>query len=98
MLKVKEFEGFNARRYSNPWICKFENGKQNFDKKVGGYTGAYGNGEAGYLYISDPVDNGIYSFGQKDYRGGHTEVKYLVVENGQIREIERKEALEQTIK
>lgn len=35
--------------------------KPDFSKKVGGYTGAYGKGEAGNLYVSDPVEGQVYT-------------------------------------
>lgn len=56
--------------------------KPDFSRKVGGYTGAYGKGEAGNLYVSDPVEGRLYTFGQKDYRGGKTERGYTRYENG----------------
>ena len=72
MKTIKTYESFNHRRYSNPWVAPVLPGttKPDFSKKVGGYTGAYGKGEAGNLYVSDPVEGQVYTYGQKDYRAG----------------------------
>ena len=48
MKTIKTYESFNHRRYGNPWIAEVIPGttKPDFSRKVGGYTGAYGKGEA----------------------------------------------------
>lgn len=89
-LTIKTYESFNHRRYGNPWIAEVIPGttKPDFSRKVGGYTGAYGKGEAGNLYVSDPVEGQLYTFGQKDYRGGKTERGYARYENGEFHEVD----------
>jgi hypothetical protein len=89
MFAVKEFESFNGRRKSNPWIAKVNaQGKVDFSEKVGGYTGAYGKGEAGILYIREPQEGQVYAWGQKDYRKfDGTFKKYVVYENGKLTEV-----------
>lgn len=94
MLKVKEYEGFNFRRYSNPWIATCDaSAKIDFSVKVGGYTGAYGKGEAGTLYISNPTEGSVYAYGQKDHRGSNTEIKYIKIVDGTIVETTKQEIL-----
>ena len=90
MKTIKTYESFNHRRYGHPWIAEVLPGttKPDFSRKVGGYTGAYGKGEAGNLYVSDPVEGQLYTFGQKDYRGGKTERGYARYENGEFHEVD----------
>ena len=90
MKTIKTYESFNHRRYGNPWIAEVIPGttKPDFSRKVGGYTGAYGKGEAGNLYVSDPVEGQLYTFDQKDYRGGKTERGYARYENGEFHEVD----------
>ena len=60
MKTIKTYESFNHRRYGNPWIAEVIPGttKPDFSRKVGGYTGAYGKGEAGnpvsYTHLRAP--------------------------------------------
>lgn len=92
MKTIKTYECFNERRYSNPWVAIVgEDGKINFKRKIGGYTGAYGKGEAGELYITEPVENAVYAYGQKDYRGSNTEYRYIQYRNGQFVPVEKTE-------
>lgn len=92
MKTIKTYECFNERRYSNPWVAVVgEDGKINFKRKIGGYTGAYGKGEAGELYITEPVENAVYAYGQKDYRGNNTEYRYIQYRNGQFVPVEKTE-------
>lgn len=94
MKTIKTYECFNQRRYSNPWVAIVgEDAKINFAKKVGGYTGAYGKGEAGELYITEPVENAVYAYGQKDYRGSNTELAYIQYRNGQLVPVEKTELI-----
>lgn len=94
MKTIKTYECFNQRRYSNPWVAIVgEDAKINFSKKVGGYTGAYGKGEAGELYIIEPVENAVYAYGQKDYRGSNTELAYIQYRNGQFVPVEKTELI-----
>lgn len=85
MVVIKNYESFNFRRYSNPWVARVDsNGRIDFSIRVGGYTGAYGTGEEGSLYITNPVENGIYAYGQKDYRGHNGGYKYIQYKNGEF--------------
>lgn len=79
---INTYSSFNQRRYSNPWVALVEDGKYNFSKKIGEYTGRYGCGEAGELYIYAPVEGQIYAYGQKDYRGKNTEIIFATFANG----------------
>ena len=90
MKTNKTYESFNHRRYSNPWVAPVLPGttKPDFSKKVGGYTGAYGKGEAGNLYVSDPVEGQVYTYGQKDYRGGKSDRGYVRYESGEFHEVD----------
>jgi hypothetical protein len=92
LVVVSSYGSFNQRRYSNPWIALVskETGKIDFSAKVGGYTGAYGKGDAGDLYIIDPQVGSVYAYGQKDYRGnngGYQYVKYIG--DGHFEDIEK---------
>ena len=89
MFTVQEFESFNGRRKSNPWIAKVDKlGKIDFSEKVGGYTGAYGKGEAGILYITNPIEGQVYVWGQKDYyKSSCSFKKYVLFENGQLKDV-----------
>lgn len=79
MKIVKNYESFNSRRYGNPWVARVaSDGKIDFSTKVGGYTGGYNKGEAGSLYITDPVEGAVYAYGQKDYRGNNGGYDYIV--------------------
>ena len=90
MKMVKEYAAFNPRRYGNPWIAEVIPGttKPDFSRKIGGYTGAYGKGEAGKLYVSEPREGCLYTYGQKDYRGGNTERGYVRYEGGEFHEVD----------
>lgn len=89
MKKVKHYTAFNHRRYGNPWIAKLnpKTLKPDFSEKVGGYTGGYNKGEEGDLYLFAPEENAIYAYGQRDYRGGNTEMAYLLYKNGEFEEV-----------
>ena len=89
MKIICKYESFNQRRYSNPWVAIVDKktGKPDFSKRVGGYTGGYGRGEAGELYVTDPQEFDVYMYGQKDYRGNNTERHYVQYVFGQFREI-----------
>lgn len=92
MVTISKYGSFNQRRYSNPWVAivSRETGRIDFSAKVGGYTGGYGKGEAGELYIRDPIVGAVYAYGQKDCRGnngGYQYVKYIG--NGHFKEVEK---------
>lgn len=95
MKEIAKFDDFNANRLSNPWVALVtDQAKLDFTKKIGGYTGAYGKGEAGALYVNDPVENQVYAYGQKDYRKPrHSFKKYVQYKNGEFVEIEPTELI-----
>lgn len=71
---VSHFMYYNRRRYSRPWVCQINNGKYDFSKEVGCFTGE--DGDEGDLVVFEPVAGQVYAFGQKDYRGGNTEKSF----------------------
>ncbi len=75
---IEEFESFNPLRYSDPWVAPVDPATAwpDFGRRVGGYTGARGSGEAGKLYVSDPEEGAVYMYGQKDRRGRNTIKRY----------------------
>jgi hypothetical protein len=92
MKTIKTYDAFNHRRYSNPWVAKVgRDGRIDFSERVGGYTGAFGKGEAGELYVTDPVEGQVYAYGQKDYRGKNGGYAYVVFLNGEFVPIEKTE-------
>lgn len=95
MKVIEKYEDFNPRRYGNPWVAIVgKDGKIDFSQKVGGYTGAYGKGEAGELYISDPVEGAVYAYGQKDYRGRNSGYTYIQYVNGDFVHVEKSNLME----
>lgn len=86
MKVIKNYGSFNQRRYGNPWVAIVDpkTARPDFSERVGGYTGGYGLGEAGELYVNDPQENAVYMFGQKDYRGNNTERQYVQYKNGEF--------------
>jgi hypothetical protein len=95
MLVIKSYNSFNERRYGNPWVAKVNaDGKINFSVKVGGYTGGYNKGEAGQLYINNPVEGAVYAYGQKDYRGNNGGYSYIKIVNGEIVAIDKTQLVE----
>ena len=96
MIVIEKFSEFNHRRYSNPWVARVnpETGKVDFTKKVGGYTGRYGTGEAGELYISNPIEGAVYAYGQKDYRGNNGFMTYVQYKNGELVKVEKSQLIE----
>jgi len=95
MLVVKNYDCFNQRRYSNPWISKTDsNGKIDFTVKVGGYTGGYAKGEAGQLYITNPTEGMVYAYGQKDNRGNNGGYQYIKIIDGKIVDIDKTQLID----
>lgn len=95
MLVVKIYDEFNFRRYSNPWIAQVNNNCiLDFTTKVGGYTGGYNKGEAGQLFITNPIEDKVYAFGQKDYRGKNGGYQFIKIISGEPVEIERTKLIE----
>lgn len=76
IVKIKDFEAYNHRRYSRPWVALVTDAKPDFSTEVGRYTAK--SGEAGELVIVDPQVGQLFMYGQKDYRGRNTVVDYCV--------------------
>ena len=91
MKTVQTYSSYNHRRYSIPWIALVNphTAKPDFSQKVGGYTGDAG--EEGDLFLYDPIENAVYMYGQKDYRGNHTERVYVQYLNSEFHTIPRTE-------
>lgn len=90
-VTVKEFDFYNSRRYSKPWVAKVDaQGKPDFSEEVGRFSGR--PGEAGELYVYEPQEGQVYMFGQKDYKGG-SPAKYMVFTNGKFQEIDKKQMM-----
>lgn len=72
---INHYYSYNERRYSTPWVCEMTaDGKYNFEKRIGTYTGNGRKGEEGDLVVFEPVVGQVYGYGQKDYRGNKTEI------------------------
>ena len=72
---IAHFGSYNARRYSTPWVCVMtRDGRYDFKTRVGTFSGR--NGEEGELVVFDPVPGQVYGYGQKDYRGNNTDIRY----------------------
>ena len=76
IVKIKDFEAYNHRRYSRPWVALVVDAKPDFSVEVGRYTSK--SGEAGELVIIDPQVGQLFMYGQKDYRGRNTVTAYCV--------------------
>lgn len=76
IIKVKDYESYNHRRYSRPWVALLVDAKPDFSIEVGRYTAK--SGDAGELVIVDPQVGQVFTYGQKDYKGRHTEIAYCV--------------------
>ena len=76
IVKIKDFEAYNHRRYSRPWVALVVDAKPDFSVEVGRYTSK--SGDAGELVIVDPQVGQVFAYGQKDYKGRHTEIAYCV--------------------
>lgn len=88
---IAKYDSFNRRRYSNPWVAIVgKDGRIDFSRKVGGYTGAYGKGEAGELFISNPVEGAVYAYGQKDWRGDNGGYSYIQYNGGEFVPVDKR--------
>ena len=76
IVKIKDFEAYNHRRYSRPWVALVVDAKPDFSVEVGRYTSK--SGEAGELVIIDPQVGQLFMYGQKDYKGRNTVTAYCV--------------------
>ena len=88
-----EFGGYNARRYSKPWIAKvtaWDAGKQPVIE-FGNYVG---DDDGGTAEISARAGD-VVRYGQKDYRGRGTTKQYGIVQaDGSVQDVSDKEAME----
>ena len=77
---IARYDAYNSRRYSRPWVATVVNGKYDFATRVGYYTGNdhKGTGDAGDLIVIAPETDTIYAYGQKDHRGGNTQIGYAL--------------------
>ncbi len=92
---VSRFDDYNAHRYGTPWIAIVNgNGKINFHKHVGAYTGGRNTGNAGDLYVFEPEELAVYAYGQKDYRGKGSACRYVQFKDGEFIHIEKTELLD----
>lgn len=90
MKTLKKYDSFNSRRYGNPWVAIVsKDGKIDFTCKIGGYTGAYNKGEAGELYVSDPIEGAVYAYGQKDFRGKNGCYEYVQYIDGHFMPVDK---------
>jgi hypothetical protein len=91
MTVIRAYGEFNQRRYGNPWVAIVDKatGRLDFTARVGGYTGAYGKGEAGQLYLTEPIEGAVYAIGQKDYRGHNGGYEYVKYTGGQFVPVEK---------
>lgn len=95
MLVIKNYDSFNFRRFGNPWVAIVSsNGKIDFSSRVGGYTGGYNKGEAGQLYICDPIEGAVYAYGQKDYRGNHGGYSYIKIVDGKPVDVDKSQLID----
>jgi len=95
MKTIKNYQEFNQRRYSNPWVALVgKDGKIDFSEKIGGYTGGYNKGEAGQLYITNPIEGTVYAYGQKDNRGGNGGYEYAKFVDGEFVLVEKTNLIE----
>ena len=76
IVKIKDFEAYNHRRYSRPWVALVVDTKPDFSAEVGRYTAK--SGDAGELVIVDPQVGQVFTYGQKDYKGRNTVTAYCV--------------------
>lgn len=78
---IASFDNYNQRRYSKPWVGTIKDGKYDFSN-VGYYTGNHEKGEGGDIILTDISEDVIYAWGQKDYRGKNSQIKYGRIVNG----------------
>lgn len=91
---VKRYPNYNPRRFGTPWIAIVnpKNGRLDFSKRVGGYSGL--PGEQGDLYLFDPVEGCVYAYGQKDYSHPTPKRTYVLYTNGTLEEVKSTELLQ----
>lgn len=72
---IYSFGVYNEKRYSMPWVCCMtKEGRFDFSSRVGAYTAQ--EGFEGDLVVNNPVEGQVYGYGQKDYRGHNTIIKF----------------------
>lgn len=78
---IAHYDNYNERRYGTPWAAPCDStGRPCFDGKTGRFTG--GRGHGGDLFAEDPDEGSVWAYGQKDYKGNHTEKKYAQFRDG----------------
>lgn len=77
IVKIKDFEAYNAKRFGRPWVALYVNGEVDTSAEVGRYTAK--SGVAGELILVDPQVGQVFAYGQKDHsRGKYTTIAYCV--------------------
>jgi hypothetical protein len=93
MRIAMNFDGYNKRRYSAPWIgriIEWETGK----KPVMNWGRYIGDDDGGEVEI-EATPGDIVRIGQKDYRGNNTTADwYEVLEHGLLNEVSATKARE----
>lgn len=75
---IESFGAYNKRRYSRPWVCRMKStGEYDFEERIGTYTGDM-PGDAGDLIVFAPCAGQVYGYGQRDYRGNNTIIRYAI--------------------
>ncbi len=93
MKRIKSYCSYNARRYGTPWVALLgKDGRPDFDKRIGGYTG--GKGNAGDLFVTEPDEGQVYVYGQKDYRGNNTAMDYALYMDDTFYAVEKTELVD----
>ena len=87
MKIIKNYESYNSRRFSKPWVAEVkEDGSFDFKKKIGIYDGT---DLGGALVIFEPEEGKVYGYGQTDNRGNKTEISFVKFVNGAFVECTR---------
>ena len=77
IVKIKDFEAYNAKRFGRPWVALYVNGEVDTSVEVGRYTAK--SGVPGELILVDPQVGQVFTYGQKDHsRGKYTTIAYCV--------------------
>ena len=77
-----KFGGYNARRYSRPWIAKVVAWERGASPSL--EFGAYYGDDSGGIVEIAANEGDIIRYGQRDNRGNNTENYWGVFSNGEI--------------
>lgn len=92
MKTIAEFDDYNERRYSKPWMAKLSlKGEELQFNFCGLWTGDK-KGSAGKL-MAVVNDNDVIAYGQKDTRGNNSYMKYATFNNNEKQIITKEEAI-----